>query len=215
MLSIIDIFNAIQCKLIWKKKNQHNYTKIGKTKNKIVSTLVMNGKIRIGSYTYGKINIDTSNAIGEGLMIGNYCSISNQSCFLLSGEHDINCFSTYPYDEFILNESNKRKTKGEIIIDDDVWICDNALIISGVHIGQGAIIAAGAVVTKDVPPYAVVGGNPGKIIKYRFSENIIEKLLRLDYSKLDYDFWKKNKRFLNTEISKREDLDWIDEKYFR
>ena len=75
-------------------------------------------------------------------------------------------------------------TKGSIIVKDDVWIGTNAIICSGVTIGQGAIIAAGAVVTKDVAPYAIVGGNPAKVIKYRFDEEIRNKLLSIDIVEL-------------------------------
>ena len=76
------------------------------------------------------------------------------------------------------------KNDVNIVIDDDVWIGYGATIMSGVHIGQGAVVAAGAVVTKNVPPYAIVGGVPAKLIKYRFSSNMIEELLKIDYSKL-------------------------------
>ena len=71
------------------------------------------------------------------------------------------------------------------MVDDDVWIGYGVIVMSGVHIGQGAVIAAGAVVTKDVPPYAIVGGVPSKVIKYRFNQSIIGFLLTLDYEKLD------------------------------
>ncbi|MGN9105593.1 DapH/DapD/GlmU-related protein [Oliverpabstia intestinalis] len=74
--------------------------------------------------------------------------------------------------------------KGDIRVDDDVWIGYGASIMSGVHIGQGAVVAAGAVVTKDVPPYAIVGGVPAKVIKYRFEPEMIEELLKVDYSEL-------------------------------
>ena len=70
------------------------------------------------------------------------------------------------------------------MLEDDVWIGNNAMILSGVTIGQGAVVAGGAVVTKDVEPYAIVAGNPAKVIKYRFEPEIIEKLKRIDYSKL-------------------------------
>ena len=75
-------------------------------------------------------------------------------------------------------------SKGDIIVGDDIWIGYGAVILSGITIGQGAIIGAGAIVTKNVPPYAVVGENPAKIIKYRFEENIIKELLRIDFNKI-------------------------------
>ena len=81
-------------------------------------------------------------------------------------------------------ENGESFGRGDITVDDDVWIGFYATIMSGVHIGQGAVVAAGAVVTKDVPPYAIVGGVPAKIIKYRFSPEVIEQLLKMDYSKL-------------------------------
>ena len=70
------------------------------------------------------------------------------------------------------------------MLEDDVWIGNNAMILSGVTIGQGAVVAGGAVVTKDVEPYAIVAGNPAKVIKYRFEPEIIEKLKEFDFSKL-------------------------------
>lgn len=72
------------------------------------------------------------------------------------------------------------------MIKDDVWIGAQATIMSGVTIGQGAVIGAKALVTKDVPPYAIVGGVPAKVIKYRFEKEIIDELLKIDFSKLDY-----------------------------
>ena len=85
----------------------------------------------------------------------------------------------------MLGEMYEGQSKGDIVVADDVWIGNRAMIMSGVHIGQGAVIAAGAVVTKDVPPYAVVGGVPACVIKYRFSEKVIKELVKIDYSKLD------------------------------
>lgn len=73
--------------------------------------------------------------------------------------------------------------KGAIIVDDDVWIGESAIIMAGVHIGRGAVIGAGAVVTKDVPPYAVAVGTPAKIVKYRFDHETIDKLLKIDFNK--------------------------------
>ena len=80
---------------------------------------------------------------------------------------------------------NEAWSKGPIVINDDVWLGTNALILSGIEIGQGAVIAAGAVVTNDIPPYAIAAGVPAKVIKYRFNQEMIDKLLQLDLGKMD------------------------------
>ena len=100
--------------------------------------------------------------------------------------------SSYPYKVKVLGEQQEGISKGSIFVRDDVWIGFRATILSGVEIGQGAVIAAGSVVTADVPPYAIVGGTPAKIIKYRFTPNIIRKLNQIDYSRLDEDTIKQN-----------------------
>jgi len=122
------------------------------------------------------------------LKIGYYCSISLNVKFILSSEHPMNHISTYPFKTFILNDGKNYDAfgKGDIVLEDDVWIGESAIILSNVHIGQGAVIATGSVVTKDVPPYAVVAGVPAKIIKYRFSDNIIKKLLNINFANLDF-----------------------------
>ena len=102
--------------------------------------------------------------------------------FLLSGNHQYDIISTYPYELLVLNsnEAGIAVAKGDIVVGDDVWIGADAIICSGVTIGQGAIVAAGAIITKDVEPYAIVGGNPAKVIKYRFSESIRRKLVQIN-----------------------------------
>ena len=101
-------------------------------------------------------------------MIGNYISIAQNVHFLLDVEHFANHISTYPFKVKLLHSQKSESfSKGDIIIDDDVWIGYGATILSGVRIGQGAVVATGAVVTSDVPPYAIVGGVPAKVIKYR------------------------------------------------
>ena len=104
----------------------------------------------------------------------------------MEAEHKANYISTYPFEQRLYNnyEKNECVSKGNISIDDDVWIGQNAIVMSGVHIGQGAVVGAGAVVTKDVPPYAIVCGVPAKVIKYRFNQNIIDEVLKVDCSKL-------------------------------
>lgn len=102
-------------------------------------------------------------------------------------------------------------SKGDIIVKDDVWIGRNALIMSGVNIGQGAVIAAGAVVTKDVPPYAIVGGVPAKVIRYRFEEEIINELVNVDFDKFNVEFIRSNIDGFTCEVTKENILHLIND----
>ena len=120
--------------------------------------------------------------------------------------------SSYPYRVWITNEKQEGVSKGNIIVDDDVWIGFRSTILSGVHIGQGAIVAAGSVVTKDVPPYAIVGGVPAKVIKYRFSPEMIEELLKVDYSKLTKEMIEEHIEDLYAELKDPSQLDWMPKK---
>jgi serine acetyltransferase len=96
-----------------------------------------------------------------------------------------------------------------VVIEDNVWIGENACIMSGVHIGQGAVVAAGSVVNKDVPPYSIVGGVPAKVIKYRFEPEMIEALLKIDYSKLDKDMIQSHVDDLYQKLENKEQLSWL------
>ncbi len=137
-----------------------------------------------GNYSYGSITV-LSFGFDAKLHIGNYCSIASGVVFNLSADHPLENVSTFPFKvKCIKTEDKEANSKGSIIVEDDVWVGQNAIVMSGVHIGQGAVVAAGAVVTKDVPPYAVVGGVPAKIIKYRFPYETIAFLNTLDYSRL-------------------------------
>lgn len=167
----------------WRKKNIHNFTKI---KNRFNID-----NLSVGKGTYGDIKIRDFGSDEWKMIIGNYCSIAPECTFLVTGNHQYDVISTFPWKNYFLNEENvETKKKGDILIGDDVWIGYGCLILSGVTIGQGAIIAAGSIVHKDVPPYAIYGG--GRIIKYRFSREIIDTLLKIDFSKLERDTIVKN-----------------------
>lgn len=132
--------------------------------------------------------------------VGKYCSIAS-GVSVVNGFHPTtNCISTHPAfysTENCINLSYVNKNvfneyryaddinKYDVVVDDDVWIGYRSIIMAGVHIGVGAIIAAGAVVTKNVEPYSIVGGNPARIIKFRFESNQIEKLVNSEWWKLD------------------------------
>lgn len=102
------------------------------------------------------------------------------------GGHDTTTLLTYPVKQKILN-TGSAQCKGPIIVEDDVWIGESAILMSGVHIGRGAVIGAGAVVTKDIPPYAVAVGVPATVIKYRFSKEIIDRLKKIDFETISKD----------------------------
>ena len=125
----------------------------------------------------------------EKLIIGKFCSIACGTKFLFNcANHTLKSLSTYTfplfYEEWELEKSNITTAwdnKGDIVIGNDVWIGYEAVIMAGVHIGDGAIIAARAVVTKDVPPYTIVGGTPAKEIRKRFDAEVIQQLLMLKW----------------------------------
>jgi len=165
-------------------------------------------KVEIGEGTYGTIDIEHASNGNEKLIIGRYCSIAPNVKFIVASEHPYDNISTYPYKVKVIGEDYEATSKGDIIVKDDVWIGYGAIINSGVTINQGAIIASGAVVVKDVPPYTIVGGNPARVIKFRFPQQIINKLVKFDYSKLSKEKIINSKELLYTKITE-ENVDEI------
>lgn len=115
----------------------------------------------------------------DKLYIGNYVCIGAETVILMGGNntHRMDWFSCYPFAEKIVESYQQR---GDTVIGDGVWIGMRAMIMPGIKIGEGAVIAAGAIVTKDVEPYTIVGGNPAKPIKKRFDDAVIKRLLKLN-----------------------------------
>ncbi len=165
-------------------------------------------QVSVGKYSYGLFDVYLFNE-NNRLIIGNYVSIGPDVIFDVSAEHHTETISTYPFIAHVFKEGREGLSKGDIVVDDDVWIGSRAIILSGVHIGQGAVIGAGAVVTKDVPPYAIVGGIPARVIKYRFSDKLIEQLLKIDYSKVDKELLINNKEKLYAKLETEDQLDWL------
>ena len=158
-------------------------TKVRPFSHELVQNILWLGK---GSYM-ADADLDIHKAAAN-VLVGNYCSIAHEVVFCLRHEHDYTKLTTFPM-EFLdledvmqdrepehIRQAQLGNRKDQIIIGHDVWIGRGAVLMGGVHIGNGAVVGAHAVVAKDVPPYAVVVGNPARVIKYRFPAEVIEKL---------------------------------------
>ncbi len=162
-----------------------------------LKNIIRNPNIIVGDYTYYD---DMENVhhfernvryhfdfVGDKLIIGKFCMIASDVTFIMNGaNHLTDAISTYPFAVFghgweHAMEGKQYPQKGDITIGNDVWIGYRATIMAGVTIGDGAIIAANATVTKDVAPYAIVGGNPAMEIRKRFSDEKIDKLLDIKW----------------------------------
>lgn len=177
------------------------YPRSGDKKTVYLKNVISNPNIIVGDYTmyhdtiHDPKEFETNNVLyqypinRDKLKIGKFCSIACGTKFLFnSANHALDSLSTYPFPLFF-EEWNLEKEKvteawdnrGDIVIGNDVWIGYEAVILSGVTIGDGAIIGTRAVVTKDVPPYTIVGGVPAKPIRKRFDEKVIKELLKIKW----------------------------------
>lgn len=177
------------------------YPRTGDKQTVYLNAVIKDPQIEVGDYTiyndfiadpllFEKNNVLYHYPIHrEKLIIGKFCSIACGTKFLFNcANHTLKSLSTYTfplfYEEWELEKSNITTAwdnKGDIVIGNDVWIGYEAVIMTGVHIGDGAIIAARAVVTKDVPPYTIMGGTPAKEIRKRFDTEMIHQLLKLKW----------------------------------
>lgn len=193
-----------------------NYDRLCFLKN-----VIKNPNIIVGDYTYYDDFETVDNFeknvkylfdfVGDQLIIGKFCMIASDVKFIMNGANHLSeAISAYPFAVFgegwsDAMEGKSYPYKGNTVVGNDVWIGYNATIMGGVTIGDGAIIAANATVVKDVAPYSIVGGNPAKEIRKRFSEEEIEKLLELKW----WD-WPKEKIIKNVKHLTGNQLDFIE-----
>ena len=177
------------------------YPRTGDPQTIYLKNAITRGSISVGDYTmyndtvHDPRDFEKNNVLyhypvnRDRLIIGRFCSIACSAKFLFtSANHAMRSLSTYPFPIFFEEWGLDRTrvadawdNKGDIVVGSDVWIGYEAVVLSGVTIGDGAIIGARAVVTRDVPPYAIVGGVPARLIRKRFDDKTIETLLRLKW----------------------------------
>lgn len=167
-------------------KNPHNQTRLH------LARLRERYGYEIGEFSYGRPKVRFPEA-GTKLTIGRYCSIADKVEILLGGNHRTDWGTTYPFSALpdlwpsAPTTEDYHTSRGDVTIGHDVWLGSGAIILSGITIGHGAVVAAHAVVTKDVPPYAIVGGNPAKVIRKRFDDATIEALLEAQWWDLPHE----------------------------
>lgn len=188
-----------------------------------IKNIIRNKNIIVGDYTYyddfnnpehfEKNVLYHFDFIGDKLVIGNFCAIASGVKFIMNGaNHNLSSFSTYPFGIFRngweagLESVKDLPYKGDTIIGNDVWIGYEATIMPGVKIGDGAIVATKSVVTKDVEPYTIVGGNPAKVIRKRFNDDVIQLLL-----KIKWWYWEAEKITENINILCSQDIEKLKE----
>ena len=169
-----------------------------------IQNTVSNPNIIIGDYTYYDDPEDSENFernvlyhfpfIGDRLIIGKFCALARDVKFIMNGaNHKLAGFSTYPFQIFgngwekVNPQPGELPYKGNTVIGNDVWIGYEAVIMPGIRVGDGAIVAAKSVVVSDVSPYTIVGGNPAKSIRQRFDDATIESLLAVAWWNWDID----------------------------
>jgi len=174
----------------------------------LMNQYINSKSLEVGKHTYNAGGMVIQGYNEEKVIIGDYCSIARNVNFIISF-HRTDLVSSYPFDklnyyfsdEKVLNDCHVTKNKGIIKVGNDVWIGDDVTILAGVTIGDGAVIGTGSIVTKDVPDYAIVAGNPAKIIRYRFNPEQIEKLKKIAWWNWDDEKVAKNiNKIANSDI---------------
>ncbi len=205
-------------------KKRNRYPRTGDRQTVYLQDVVTDPNIVVGDYTmyndfvHDPVEFETNNVLyhypinHDRLVIGKFCSIACGAKFLLnSANHSLTSLSTYPFPIFFeewgldrAHVADAWDNKGDIVIGNDVWIGYEAVILAGVTVGDGAVIGARAVVTKDVPPYTMVGGVPARPIRKRFSEENIRALLALRW----WD-WPEERIAAHLEAIQSGQMDWM------
>ncbi|TXI15692.1 MAG: CatB-related O-acetyltransferase [Pedobacter sp.] len=181
-----------------------------------LKNIVRNPNIIVGDYTYYDDFENVENFeknvkyhfdfVGDKLIIGKFCMIASDVTFIMNGaNHLTDAITAYPFSVFgegweHAMDGKSYPNKGDIKIGNDVWIGYNSTIMAGVTIGDGAIVATNSTVTKDVEPYAIVGGNPARLIKKRFSDDQIKRLLRVKWWNWDIEKITRNLHYLTSRL---------------
>jgi acetyltransferase-like isoleucine patch superfamily enzyme len=164
------------------------YSFLQKRRDHSMSIPTVKDVLKVGSFSYGTNNLRILfRDSGERVVIGKYCSIAKDVTIVLGGGHRHDWITTYPFGHVAQNDFGTEQsdghptTKGSVTIGNDVWIGTGATIMSGINIGDGAVIAANAHIVNDIPPFGIAGGNPGKLIKLRFDEETITRLMNVKW----------------------------------
>lgn len=182
----------------WRLRNPHNET--------VVMNLFPINLVRVGKFSYGPLIVYSWNTENESLTIGDFCSIASGVKFILGGNHRMNYISTFPF-KYLLFEEKEAYSNGGIILEDDVWLGSDVTILSGVKLGKGCVVAAGSVVAKSFPEYSIIGGVPAKVIGKRFSDEIINLVKEIDYSKLEKKDINENLDFFYSDVEEMNKID--------
>jgi len=169
--------------------------------------IITNPQIEVGDFSYyddpeNPLNFEKNvlylfDFIGDKLKIGKFCQIATGVKFIMNGaNHAMGGISTYPFNFIGASVHHFIGNKGDTIVENDVWIGYNATLLPGIKVGSGAIIGAGAVVTKDVEPYAIVAGNPARVIRMRFCAEKVQELLEMAWWDWEIEKIRENSDFL-------------------
>ena len=191
MFGIKSKIKTLLFKIQWRRLNKHNYT--------YAKNFFPINNVSVGNKTYGELNINLGTNPIRRISIGNYCSIAPNVNFIIN-PHNYKFFSSWGWQRFEYNELDYNwEKKVQIIVEDDVWIGQGAIVLGGAVLHQGCVIGAGTVVSGDIPPYAVFAG--GRIIKYRFSQQVIKKLQNVAFDKIDESVVKRIRGWHKVEIT--------------